>query len=102
MPKLGELARILRSKNAGPLFLTIDIMFNESQAYERVLKSKRLNKTLISKLYDVDAGDVSIIDYPAAYSIKITLPKKIVSGNVGDTDIYGAQQHAPLLDLDIE
>ena len=58
MPKLGELARILRSKNAGPLHLTIDIMFDGSQTYNRVLKSKRLSKAFISKLYDVDAGDV--------------------------------------------
>ena len=102
MPKLGELAKILRSKNAGPLYLTIDIMFENNQDYERVLKSKRLSERLISKLYRIDIKDVSIVDYNAAYSIKITIPRRTISGDVGDTDIYGAQQHAPLLDVDIE
>ena len=102
MAKLVELAKILRSKNAGPLYLTLDIMFDEKQAYERVKKSNKLTKQLISKLYHVDEEHVSIIDYPAAYSIKITVPRRVISGDVRDTDIYGAQQHAPLLDVEIE
>ena len=102
MPKLVELARVLRSKNAGPLYLTLDIMFDEQQAYERVNKSGALNKKLISRLYHTDEENISVTDYPAAWSIKITIPRKIISGSIGDTDIYGAQQHAPLLDVKIE
>lgn len=102
MVKLLDLAKVLRSKNAGPLYLTLDIMFDDKQLYERVIKSGKLNKKLISKLYHVDEENVSVIDYPAAYSIKITVPRRVVSGNIGDTDIYGAQQHAPLLDVEIE
>ncbi len=102
MPKLVELARVLRSKNAGPLYLTLDIMFDEQQAYERVKKSGALSKKLISGLYHTGEENISVIDYPAAWSIKITMPRKIISGNIGDSDIYGAQQHAPLLDVEIE
>jgi hypothetical protein len=102
MPKLVELAKVLRSKNAGPLNLTIDIMFDEEELYNRVLSSGRLNKNLISELYHIDKESVVIINYPVAYSIKVTIPRKVVSGDVGDTDIYGAQQHAPLLDVEID
>ena len=102
MPKLIELAKVLRSKNAGPLYLTLDIMFDEQQAYERVKKSGALSKKLISRLYHTGEENISIIDYPAARSIKITMPRKVISGSIGDTDIYGAQQHAPLLDVEIE
>ena len=101
MSKLAELARVLRSKNAGPLYLTIDIMFDKEEIYQSVVKSGKLNRKLISRLYHVDEEIVAIINYPAAYSIKVTIPRKIVSGDIGDTDIYGAQQHAPLLDLEI-
>jgi len=102
MPKLVELARVLRSKNAGPLYLTFDLMFDEKEVYNRVIKSGKLTKKLISRLYHVDEEDVAVIDYPAAYSIKITVPRRVISGSIGDTDIYGAQQHAPLLDVEIE
>ena len=99
MTKLIELAKVVRSKNAGPLYLTIDIMFDNEQDYERVKKSGILNEKLISKLYQTEEKNVSIVDYPAALSIKITIPRKIISGDIGDTDIYGAQQHAPLIDI---
>ena len=102
MSKLVELAKVLRSKNAGPLYFTFDIMFDEQQVYERVKKSGALNKKLISRLYHTEEENISVIDYPAAWSIKITLPRRIISGSIGDTDIYGAQQHAPLLDVEIE
>jgi len=102
MAKLLDLAKVLRSKNAGPLYLTLDIMFDDKQLYERVIKSGKLNKKLISKLYHVDEENVSVIDYPAAYCVKITVPRRIISGDIGDTDIYGAQQHAPLLDVEIK
>ena len=101
MSKLVELAKVLRSKNAGPLYVTFDIMFDKKGVYERVIKSGMLTKKLISKLYHVDEENISIIDYPAAYAVKITIPRRVISGDIGDTDIYGAQQHAPLLNVEI-
>ena len=102
MSKFVELAKVLRSKNAGPLYLTLDVMFDEEEAYQRVKKSGKLSKKLIAKLYHVDKESISIIDYPAANSIKITIPRRVVSGDVRDRDVYGAQQHAPLLDVEIK
>ncbi len=102
MARLIELATVLRSKNAGPLYVTFDIMFDKKEVYDRVTKSGVLTKKLISKLYHTDEKSVEIIDYPAASSIKVTIPRRVVSGDIGDTDIYGAQQHAPLLDIEIK
>ena len=101
MTRLVELAKVLRSKNAGPLYLTLDIMFDEKEIYDKVTRAGVLSKKLISELYHVGEEDVSVINYPAAYSIKVTLPRRSISGDTGDTDIYGAQQHAPLLDVEI-
>ena len=55
----------------------------------------------IAKLYGVSDNEVSIIPYDVAYAIKITIPRLVPSGDPGDTDVYGAQQHAPLLDIEI-
>ena len=99
--KLGELAKFLRSKNAGPFKLTLDVFFNNAQDYKRVKQSGVINKGLISKLYMVeDQDDISIISFDQAAAIKITFPRRIASGNIGDSDIYGAQQHVPLFEIE--
>lgn len=102
MSKLVDLARILRSKNAGPLYVTFDLMFDNKESYERVVKSGIINSQLIAKLFKAEDKYIEIVDYPAALSIKITIPRKVVGGDLGDTDVYGAQQYAPLLDLEIK
>ena len=99
---LGTLAKFLRSKNAGPFKLTLDVFFNNFQDYRRVKESGLINKGLISKLYRIEnSEDISITAFDQAAAIKITFPRRIASGNVGDSDIYGAQQHAPLYELEI-
>ena len=96
MTKLIDLATILRSKNAGPLYVTFDVMFDNRNLYERVKESGVLTRELISEIYDVDAKDVSNIMYDIVTSLKITIPRKEISGSLLDTDVYGCQQHVPL------
>jgi len=61
---LQDIARVIRSKNAGPRCTTLDIMFNSDEDYNRVVKSKVINQALIAKLYDLPADQVNIIEYP--------------------------------------
>jgi len=99
---LGELAKFLRSKNAGPFKLTFDVLFYNSQDYEKVKMAGVINKRLISKLYMLASqDDISIINFDQAFAIKITFPRRVASGNIGDSDIYGAQQHVPLYEIEI-
>lgn len=101
MKKIGEVARIIRSKNAGPFLFTFDLMFDDSETYEKVKKSKVINKRLISELYNLPEDNISVIEFDPAAAIKITFPRPIPSGGLGDSDICGAQQHAPLYDIEI-
>lgn len=101
--KLRDIAEVIRSKNSGPYELTLDIIFKEWDMFNRVVKSGKFNKKLISELYGVNEADVyGIIVFTPAKAIKATLKRIIVSGGIGDTDVYGAQQHAPLLDVELE
>jgi len=97
--RLGDLADGLRSKNAGPLFTTVDILFRRPEAYERVLRSGILTSERIADLYGVPASQVAILPYPIVRSIKVTVPRLRVSGDLDDDDIYGCQQHLPLAGL---
>ena len=101
MNNLLNLAKILRSKNAGPYYITFDIMFNNKDIYERVKNSNILTDKLISELYQIAEKDVSIIYYGIVNSIKITIKRKYASGDINDTDVYGAQQQALLEDIQI-
>jgi len=49
----------------------------------------------------VPAGEVTIFPYPVGRAIKIVLARKIMAGDPGDFDVYGAQQHAPLLGIEL-
>lgn len=102
MASLFDLAQILRSKNAGPLFVTFDVIFADRATFEQILASQVLTPALINQLYDVAEADVRIIPYAAVNAIKITIPRKHVSGAIQDGDIYGCQQHLPLGSIRIE
>ncbi len=99
--KLVELARTIRSKNAGPLKLTLDLLFEDATAYRRALQSPALEPDALARLYGRPAGSVAVLPYPAALAVKIVMDRLVVSGDLGDRDVYGAQQHAPLLDLEL-
>lgn len=101
MAKLADLAEVIRSKNAGAFQITLDVMFPDAATFERVQASGVLCSKLIADLYRVPIDSVQLTVYPPANAIKATIPRRIPSGDIGDSDIYGAQQHAPLLSVEI-
>lgn len=101
MTKLVDITNIIRSKNSGPYELTIDIMFKSIEDFENVCNKKIINEDLICKLYKINKEDIiNIIEFNPANAIKITIKRPIASGDLGESDVYGAQQHAPLLSLE--
>jgi hypothetical protein len=101
--RLIDIASVVRSKNSGPFEMTLDIIFKTRALYDQVKASNALNEVVISRLYAVGKDShVKIISFDPASALKITFPRRIASGSLGDTDIYGAQQHAPLLTLELE
>ncbi|MCL2557241.1 MAG: DUF4387 domain-containing protein [Treponema sp.] len=101
--KLTELAGVIRSKNSGPYELTLDIIFNERSVYETVKERGYFSEKLICDLYGITPEKViTIVCFDPAKAIKATIERPLCSGDLGETDVYGAQQHAPLLSLEFE
>ena len=99
---LPELAEVIRSKNAGPYELTLDIIFRTEEIYDQVVREGLITAEQIAALYHMSVERViSFVEFAPAKAIKITLERPGVCGDVGDSDVYGAQQHAPLLFLEI-
>ncbi len=101
MPKLHDLARLIRSKNAGPFHQTLDIMFETKENYLLVRDKNVITPRLISELYGLSEDAVTVYNYDMANAIKVVFPRPVGAGDIGNTDVYGAQQHAPLLGIDI-
>ena len=99
--KLMDLAKVVRSKNAGPLKLTFDVMFESEADYQRFVQSPTVSPAAIARLYGVAEKTVEVLPYPVALAVKIVMDRAMPAGSPGDRDVYGAQQHAPLLELDI-
>lgn len=102
MKTLKDVVYILRSKNAGPFFLTFDIIFDIEENYNQLKNSNIINAERIGELYKTNPDDVEIFHYDQALSIKFSIPRAHPSGDLYDTDVFGAQQHAPLLNLPLK
>ncbi len=101
MPKLWEVTKLIRSKNAGPWELTFDVIFKDHGMYEKVRDAKTINAAWFAKTYGLTPEVVTIITYDAASAIKITIPRPVISGDVDDTDVFGGQQYGPLVELEV-
>ena len=99
--KLIDYTKMLRSKNAGPLWLTMDLAFADKSTLIKILESGILREETIAALYQVPADMVRIIPYPVVNAIKITIPRTHPSGDLADSDIYGCQQHMLLANLEV-
>jgi hypothetical protein len=102
MAKLSELAKTVRSKNAGVDKITFDVIFTDRAVYERVKKARVLTRESVAKLYRIPAERISdFVEFDPANAIKFTIYRESPSGSPGDTDIFGSQQYAPLLDVEV-
>ena len=99
MATIADLAVLVRSKNAGPFWLTIDVMFDNQDAYRRVRDSEAINRAGIAQMYGRDPAEIIVVNHDAALAIKVSFPRPQSSGSKYDSDVYGGQQYAPLLSL---
>ena len=100
--KLSELAKTIRSKNAGVNLITFDIIFREQAIYEAVKRAQVLTREAVMKLYGIPLERIcDFVEFDPGNAIKFTIYRLRPSGSPGDPDIFGAQQYAPLLDLEV-
>ena len=101
--RLHELASIIRSKNAGPYRLTLDILFTDEARFRHVVQTGSVSRESVARAYGVAPEQVtSLFVVPAGRAIKVTLVRPIAQGDFGESDMYGCQQHVPLMDLPVE
>ncbi|MBF8273323.1 MAG: hypothetical protein HW380_2428 [Magnetococcales bacterium] len=97
---ITQAVHVIRSKNAGPYELTLDIIFKTQAGFAATRDAGIFTPQSMAKLYGIaETAILKVIHYEPALAIKITLRRPMTSGAFGETDVYGAQQHAPLLQM---
>ena len=98
--KLSEIAKTVRSKNAGVDKITFDVIFAEWADYDLVRRSGVLSRAAVCRLFGIPESRITdYVEFDPALAIKFTILRSVASGSPGDADIFGSQQYGPLLDL---
>jgi len=97
--RLADLVADIRSKNAGPFWITVDVFCGDNNAYQKV--SRLLDNRDIARLYQQPVDKLQRYDLPDLYVIKFSFPRTVVQGNRFDRDMHGAQYAVLLAELDV-
>lgn len=100
MAELGQIAQKVRSKNAGPFWLTIDVFCGSAEVFQRVCKG--LKNDQIAQLYGVDRQLMKRFDIADLNVVKISFPRPQVQGTRADRDMHGAGWACLLEEMQIE
>jgi len=99
---LSEIAKTIRSKNAGVDKITFDVLFAERADYDLVRHSGVLSRAAVCRLFGIpDSRITDYVEFDPALAIKFTILRSLTSGNPGDADIFGSQQYGPLLQVPV-
>jgi hypothetical protein len=90
---------LIRSKDAGPFMLTIDLFFADADSRRAFVDADVFSAARIGALYGVDPASVQTYDLVDINAMKISFPRPVISGDFGDTDITGGQQYALVIDM---
>ncbi len=100
--RLIDEVQYLFSKNAGPYLVTFDAVFADEESYRRVRDSGVFTRERMASLFKVPPERIlSVHTYDAGRVLKFTMVRDISSGDFGDRSVFGSQQWAPLISLEI-
>ncbi len=105
---LGDIASVVRSKNAGPYEITLDVIFDDPVVYRRIKEGRLLPPERIAALYGIAVADIVWSGFfDPALAFKATIPRRRdgkpqSSGAFMENDVHGSQNHLPLLNLTLE
>lgn len=102
MPVVRDVCRHVRSKNAGPYWVTLDLFFAGEENFARYHQSPALGPATIRRLFDVDEEMVRHFAVPSLGVLKISFPRHSAQGGVVERDLHCGQQFIRLLDVELE
>ncbi len=101
MAKVADVCRHVRSKNAGPFWVTVDLFFDGRENFDRYSMSPALHGERVARLCATDSEHVHRIVVPDLLMIKLTYPRRFPQGGICERDMHSGQQYVRFLDLEL-
>jgi len=101
MATLGELAKYIRSKGAGPFWVTIDIFCEDEKSYEMIKNSNNISAGYISETYNVPEENVKTFYLDNLRVVKFSYPRPKIQGSKYENDMHSGQQYVLIADADV-
>ena len=98
---LADLAHEVRSKNAGPFWVTMELFMREADGYAIAADPSFLDERRIAELYGVDEDDIQMFRIPSLNVVKISFPRPVGQASLRDRDVHSGQHHVPLATLPV-
>ena len=98
---VSDVAKYVRSKNAGPFWVTVDIFCESEQEYEILKNSKAISKAKFAEIYQVGKDTIKLFFLPHIFAIKVSYPRAMPQGGPDEFDMHSGQQYIPVLDIEI-
>jgi Domain of unknown function (DUF4387) len=96
---LGDLALEVRSKNAGPFWMTLEAFMPDDATYR--IADALITAEVVAELYHVAPAALQIFRIPQLRVVKVSFPRPIVQGSLHDRDMHAGQHHVPLANLPV-
>ncbi len=100
MPRLNDVCRYVRSKNAGPFWITVDLFFTP-ETYDRYRDDPAISAEAFGRLYGAEPDLIKRIPVDDLHVIKFTYPRPTAQGGAVERDMHAGQQYVRLLDLEL-
>ena len=100
-PRLADYALEVRSKNAGPFWVTLETFMRDEAGYRIASDPAFLNEEVIGRLYGIPARDIQIFRIPSLNVVKISFPRPVSQASLHDRDVHAGQHHVPLALLEV-
>lgn len=102
MTTLRDVCRHVRSKNAGPYWVTFDLFFDGAETFEKYQGSEALGPKLFERLFGADPSLVRHYPVPDLNVVKISYARTSAQGGVVERDMHCGQQFVRLLEVKLD
>ncbi|MGA0604169.1 DUF4387 domain-containing protein [Caulobacter sp. KR2-114] len=101
MPEIRDVCRHVRSKNAGPFWITLDLFFHDRATFDAWVGASALREDAIGRLFGAPAGMVRRFEVPELCVLKLSYPRPTPQGGELERDMHGGQQYVRLLGVEL-
>lgn len=101
MPKLGEVCIDIRSKNAGPFWITVDLFFADEETLVWTADAPVLSAEALGRVFGVDPDQIKRFVVTSLCVFKFSYPRREPQGGIVERDMHGGQQYVRLLDVEV-